>query len=374
MRYLFVLIYSSFAFSLCDSALISPLDGFIEKVTSVVKKPWAAASEDQIKKHVCQTKYPSLLDMKEYLLDSKDLDSSFSLLINSPKSYDMDEVKTDLSAYGADKCIDTVCKAQKVFGESEGIELLYMLKKYGLNGSHLVHKDTKPWTSKMLKPYLKGMASVPKFMLPINKNQRFTKSSKDSTAVADAMINFYNGVTNFSDSKISYTTFHELSHYISGNLHVEDDQEWFKASNWIDRPKKIEFKIEPLKKTHFSFNSTNRSLLGLGNHKLKNNMNLFELNMSKIDVKLNKTKKLINGMQNIKPVEVISRYAETNPLEDIAESMTAYRFNASLLKETSPSRYQYLKENVFMGAEYLDDSNCIDHSSKREAFLRRITK
>lgn len=53
----------------------------------------------------------------------------------------------------------------------------------------------------------------------------------------------------------------------------------------------------------------------------------------------------------------VSDYAKTNPREDYAETYTLYRFNPRRLKQVSPERYQFMKEQVFKGIEY-DQNIC----------------
>lgn len=52
------------------------------------------------------------------------------------------------------------------------------------------------------------------------------------------------------------------------------------------------------------------------------------------------------------PPEAPTEYAETSPAEDFAESVRFYVTQPDKLRERSPSRYRYLKENTFCGYEY----------------------
>lgn len=54
----------------------------------------------------------------------------------------------------------------------------------------------------------------------------------------------------------------------------------------------------------------------------------------------------------------VSKYSMVNPAEDFAESVTAYRLNPELLMNSSEKRYNFLKENIFFGIEYLEKNEC----------------
>jgi hypothetical protein len=388
MRFIVLLIYSTVLFGICKKGIELPLNDFIDNLSPIVEKPWAAASDKQVKSHTCQSKPLSFAQMKNYLEKRSNLSESLDLMINKRAGLSTIEIKTDLKVFGAQDCEDEICKAQKIFGDKEGVELLYMMEQYGLNGSHIVHQDAKPWSSNDLKPYLEGLAAVPKFMLPLNENQQFTKTDASPDDIADASIMFYGGINKFSDTRVTYTTFHEIAHYVSGSLHVEDDEKWMEASGWVDDIQftsfsqaasvPLDFTIpepsttSPLgtfgsttgnASSSFSFstsNSDSTSLLG----------NSFEIGGTDLDDSLDRTKRFLTGMKNNEIETSVSRYAQRNPLEDIAESMTAYRFNPKTLKELSPKRYEYLKNNVFMGVEYLNDDNCTSTDKVRKDFLK----
>ena len=48
----------------------------------------------------------------------------------------------------------------------------------------------------------------------------------------------------------------------------------------------------------------------------------------------------------------ISDYASTDPSEDFAESLAAFRYYPETLKEAAPEKFNYFKENVFEGVSY----------------------
>ena len=54
-----------------------------------------------------------------------------------------------------------------------------------------------------------------------------------------------------------------------------------------------------------------------------------------------------------KQAKSVSKYGEVDYLEDFAESFSAYRYNPHFLLQRAPQKYQFMKELVFMGSEYL---------------------
>jgi hypothetical protein len=54
----------------------------------------------------------------------------------------------------------------------------------------------------------------------------------------------------------------------------------------------------------------------------------------------------------------VSKYAATNPSEDWAESLTSYRINPELLYSSSKVKYDFIKDNIYLGVEYFDRSSC----------------
>jgi hypothetical protein len=55
---------------------------------------------------------------------------------------------------------------------------------------------------------------------------------------------------------------------------------------------------------------------------------------------------------------LVSNYAMTNPAEDFSESVSSYRIKPQALKDASPKRYEFIKNAVFLGQEFIDESMC----------------
>ncbi|MNL61652.1 hypothetical protein D3C87_1856070 [compost metagenome] len=56
--------------------------------------------------------------------------------------------------------------------------------------------------------------------------------------------------------------------------------------------------------------------------------------------------------------DFVSDYAMSSPREDFAESFTAYIYEPQLLLRQNPAKYQFLKEIIFKGRDFLSTSSC----------------
>lgn len=54
----------------------------------------------------------------------------------------------------------------------------------------------------------------------------------------------------------------------------------------------------------------------------------------------------------------VSTYGENSNREDFAETFNMYRFNGRALLEKCPQKYAIMRDQVFSGREYLDESQC----------------
>jgi hypothetical protein len=81
----------------------------------------------------------------------------------------------------------------------------------------------------------------------------------------------------------------------------------------------------------------------------------------------------------LNPASLVSNYAMTNPAEDFAESVSSYRIKPSVLKRTSPKRYEFIKNSIFLGKEFVDETNCnlqvedvIDVEGSKQFFVTKL--
>lgn len=219
------------------------------------------------------------------------------------------------------KCSTVICASQEIFGEKQGVQLLYMLARYGFNGSPYPFSQrthSEMWDSKGLDKVLAGLASFPEWLLPFINNKPLVRFSRGYTrneynnmgsnkcVSANSFIEVFDCIEQFSDEQFISTIVHEVAHVIADEADLDQTPTWFKFSGWE------ETKAKKGNTIHVSYTST-------------------------------------------KPECLVSKYAATNPNEDFAESVVAYRYNPQLLKENCLNKYLYIKDLVFNGEEYINN-------------------
>ncbi|MCO4755263.1 MAG: hypothetical protein KC478_12330 [Bacteriovoracaceae bacterium] len=353
----------------------------IEKIIN--RKQWQAATDNMVANANCKKPIPSVQQMKDeiqalrddrdggsinaFKLPSEDQDliKHFKEMVSSK---DLDS-KVDLQDPKFSHCRDVSCLSQAVFGEQRGIKFLYMILKYGLNPSHHVFKNSRPWNKDEIDPFFQGVLDYPKHLFPMNTNKQFTHDKgHEGDTYANSSVRVFGAADSLSDEAKEYTAFHELAHYVAGELKIDTEPQWLKLSGWhVDQDKKIEIEesykkeiTEPEEEfglSDFSFDLTpkpSNSFTSAQDFYEENNQDLTsQLEQNMIDMQVHYT-----AMSTSMPDKIISKYGETNPSEDFAESMAAYRFNPQGLLDSNPEKYQFLKEKVFSGQEYLSPEDC----------------
>jgi hypothetical protein len=208
------------------------------------------------------------------------------------------------------ECKKVICAINKIWGDGVGVKMLYVLLKHNFNTSEYVFEDSDRFKIDELDDVILGLEDIPQSLIPIGKiNQRLThyssgyklKGDPENTA-ANAVIMLFDRWSNEPRFERQYSVFHELSHNISNKLNQMDESlDWLKLTDWIKK----------------------------GENWSNNGQGCFA-----------------------------SKYALKNPWEDFAETLSTYRYNAKLLKESCPAKYNFVKEKVFNGLEYLSNETC----------------
>lgn len=210
-------------------------------------------------------------------------------------------------------CRTVVCASKAVFGEKEGLRMLYMMERFSFNSSHIIYKDSSPWKAAELDHAISTLKDLPSFMLPVSSNQKFTHYTRgtgqgrgDLEIIANASMEFYRGFDLLTPADRTYSIVHEWGHNLAHNLKLDADKEWLNLSGWVDR----------------------------------------------------------GGSWTLtQPDSVVSLYARENPGEDFAETVATYRYNPALLKSVNPRKYAFIKETIFQGIEYLAPEMCDENKS-----------
>ena len=302
-----------------------------------LEKGFILTSEEDVFNAPCRKEAPSLEEMEDWLIEWAGTDTKInerthgvSFVEENPKMLNLFKMLNDWSFHyrhlltfnstlqSIRNCQKVICAMKKFYGEKEGVQLLYMLAKYGLNGSPLapVNKDRSRysyWSSDELDKSLAALSSFPKDILPFRKNIGFIRYKRGTMDCEKGMAAASNDFVWIFDCGIGkshyiyeYIVVHEVAHII-GEKGLHDSPEWLSFADWeeIRTPSGL-----------FSFSSS---------YKPHNRKCL------------------------------VSPYGGENPMEDFAESVTAYRYNPERMKEKCPQKYDYLKENVFNGWEYINN-------------------
>jgi hypothetical protein len=209
-------------------------------------------------------------------------------------------------------CTSVSCAVGALWGKEYGNQLLYLMLRFGLNASEYSSlDDSSRFNANEMNTLLTVVHDLPNFALPFGENipfHRFLRGSwlvingKDKV-IANASIHFFDPWEKQGSEERQYSAFHEMGHRFSsrgrGTL-LEMQKKWTDLGGWI----------------------------------LQNQA----------------WKRTGNGC-------FISRYAQSEPDEDFAETVAAYRYAPARLLTACSSKYRYMKE-VFQGTEYLTDGQC----------------
>jgi hypothetical protein len=221
-------------------------------------------------------------------------------------------------------CKKVLCAAQEIFGKKEGLQLLFMHERFGFNGA--VYQDPKnssAWKASELDQVLIGLSYFPDNTLPADRNAELTHFKRGYTyafygpgVVANASVEVFDEWNTLSVASKRSTLVHEVGHRMAGKMDADESPEWLAMSGWTK-------KTDP------------------------------------------KTKE--ETWKSSKPSALVSEYGKTNPAEDFAECVVAYRFNPSKLKKASPEKYAFMKNTLFDGLEYTNSETCSQKNSKSQA-------
>lgn len=302
---------------------------------------WWAASSEQIQSRKCKEAIPTLNEIEddinarsntkaeahikalnvEFENESPELVEAFKKLLTKEdifgKIKSFEDVQKNLAINPG--CKKVKCAVEKIFGKELGNKILYLNLKYGFNSSEYAFDSTSRLEVDEINNLLAAASAFPASRFPMDKNKQLTRfkkgytlASHDEDTIAYAAIAFYDKWTKQKAPMREYTAFHEMSHYIGSELKLDANKVWLDLSGWVEK-----------------------------------------------DGKWTSNKK----------DSVSSEYGATNPAEDFAESASAYRYNPQLLKKLNPEKYQFLKETVFDGLEYLEDSGCNINNSIKTKLL-----
>ena len=202
------------------------------------------------------------------------------------------------------KCHHVICAVQEIYGEREGLQLLYLLSKFGLNATDLTgYLELRRWTAAELDFVIGGFSDFPWDTSIVRSRgllQHYRKqvSGSFATAFRDPEIHIVvnPAFDRLPDLLKRALIFHEIAHHFGNREDLDLSPEWLKISDWQKKGKKWKM---------------------------------------------------------MKITAMVSRYGNSNPVEDFAETMVSYRYDGRRLKEKVPEKFEFMKTHVFDGHEYL---------------------
>ncbi len=317
--------------SMAEKCCNHPRDNFrdLSDLNKKFEGSWNSANIQDIANSPCKNKKPpSEKEMKDFLNEGL-INTKQAKKINGIQFQDEDpallKLFSDLHHPGVlaeslkpnfhSSCKKVLCATQEIYGKKEGLQLLYMLQKYGYNGSDRIAFDSSPWKAEELDDALTMFSDYPSSFFPVAYNKQFThftrgkKNENGENTLANAMVEVFDKWGTYSHEERQSTLFHEIGHNL-GMLDKKDESaEWLNLSKW---------------KGKTTVNNT----------------------VASTDWTMGDSK------------AAVSLYGGKNPTEDFAETVVAYRYNGNRLKLENRLKYDYMKSNIFDGIEYDSIKNC----------------
>lgn len=305
-----------------------PESTFIRKLMN-----WFSTAD--VNKAPCKTKkVPTEDEMRKFIAGK--LDGAFSLEVNGVHLQDESPVlvqafidfTTQKDSFGSKvlkneqkniqhefdinpDCVKALCAMEKIWGKEAALKMLYVKLKHGFNMSEIAFQDSSRFKKDEMDDVIRAVDDLPPALIPLAmKNQRLTMYTRGSMfpgyegtkTQANSVVMLFDAWAEKYTTTRQYTIFHELSHNISYKLKdLDENPEWLALSGWVK--KGDEWEAAP-------------------------------------------------GQC------FISNYAKANAWEDFAETLSAYRYNGNTLKKTCPAKYQFMKDKVMNGLEYLSETTC----------------
>lgn len=213
------------------------------------------------------------------------------------------------------KCDKVLCASEIIFGKDVGAKMVYLMDQFELNTSSYAYSNSTNFNSSELNDLIGSLEFLPDHVNIFKENQKLSryprnqiKPGKDARLLANASMEFFDSWSNLAPPMRQYVAYHEYAHRLaSAHLNSFDASLiWRQMGNWVSDEAQFNRAFRNSQTEHHT----------------------------------------------------VSSYATTNPWEDFAESLSAYRFNPTLLKATSIEKYNYIKFLVFDGQEFESEAHC----------------
>lgn len=216
-------------------------------------------------------------------------------------------------------CDKALCAAQRIFGKEVGPQMLFLMERFDVNTSPYSFSNASVFRPDEIADVIRTFELTRPDQLPFRPNKKLIKFSRGYTRaiygaaggsiVANASIELFDSWTEDNSHMRQYSLYHEIAHNHSNSYFNDYDvsKSWLDLSNWKEK-----------KSGQFS---SDRARMMRGH-------------------------------------PFVSKYGKTNPAEDFAESVTAYRLNPALLKRQSMEKYNLIRFFIHDGLQFEKSVDC----------------
>lgn len=296
---------------------------------------WFGALDNQIEKAPCKVKSPPTeAEMLKFISsktksaptfssvygvnfknESPELIAAFKAFTTAKDSYGLYELIPNQKQIAKEykigaECDKVLCAMEKIWGREYSVKLLYMKLKHNFNSSELAFENADRFSNSEFNDVLVGLEDLPPSLIPLGAGNQplthfkrgYTLKQYSNTTLANAVVMIFDPWDKKSNLTRQYTLFHEMSHNVSSKLRdMDESPEWLNMSGWVK--KGDDWSSSP------------------------------------------------SACQ-------VSQYGTTNPWEDFAETLSAFRYNGVQLRNKCPQKFDFVKNKVFKGIDYTDVKNC----------------
>lgn len=223
-------------------------------------------------------------------------------------------------------CQTVYCAANRVFGEPNGLRILYLFVRYRYNASHWADRSAQPWTSEELADIILAFEDLPdgaapfyaQALRPLVHEARYHKVDRMFPANAGQIV-----AISAASAKVGIRTTDDWrrmpQHHRRAAIFHELAHDFFRQQGRLLRTEVVWARAMAADEL-FRRNSGRRT-------------------------------------------SAVSQYALANPDEDFAESAVAYRYAPELILKRAPNRARVLRTWLFDGMRYDNPAGCAPSAS-----------
>jgi hypothetical protein len=137
-------------------------------------------------------------------------------------------------------CEKVLCAAAELLGKKVGVQSLFALSRFGYNTSPYTHDEVVAWKPEQLDTVLLGLNSFPPSSLPIEANHPLNHLKKgvgDGHTIANAVVTVFDAWDKLAPEQRIMAIAHEVGHNFAAHAgNVDESKTWLKFSDWHEQP------------------------------------------------------------------------------------------------------------------------------------------